>query len=496
MFWTALFIVSQMAYGEAFSFHLFTEPSGLDPQITNATSGNYLLFNMHRGLLRFSEPKGLQPDGATSCERKGHYLICHLDSRRRWSTGDPIRAQDYVIAFRRLVAPATASGQSDLLEHVVNAPAILNGSRKPEELGVVAENEFTLKIDLASPDPDLEYKLALSALAPWPPGGFKKPDQATSQVVSGPYKIVNWKKGQWIDLKPNPHYPSLKPRPDLRVYFIDDDATALRLFQNGKLKFHRRIPNSDLEWAKSQPGFQRIAMARFDYVGFGPQLKEESTLREALVKAIDFTSFLKLIDTISPPGCPSMPSAWLDRVHCQKADFKSARTLWRKLKNKPPPLSFSYSSLGGDDIARTAAWFQNQWKKTLELNVELRPVEQGVYLRELKTNTPPIFRKGISLDRPTCLAALEIFTSGHRDNYIQLQDSRFDQLVKNLAQSSGRTLRSNCRKAVEHLLSLNRIIPLGEMYFNIVAAPEFTGWQMNSLNQLDLSQLSERSTQP
>ena len=46
-----------------------------------------------------------------------------------------------------------------------------------------------------------------------------------------------------------------------------------------------------------------------------------------------------------------------------------------------------------------------------------------------------------------------------------------------------------CRRAIERLLNSNRLIPLGEMYFTIMASPAFTGWDLNELNQLDLSEL-------
>src|SRR5689334_8106085 len=70
-----------------FSFHVLVEPTLLDPQMSSSPSGNYLLFNMYSGLLKYSEDKGLTPDGAVKCERPSPMqVVCEL-RERKWSNG-------------------------------------------------------------------------------------------------------------------------------------------------------------------------------------------------------------------------------------------------------------------------------------------------------------------------------------------------------------------------------------------------------------------------
>jgi oligopeptide transport system substrate-binding protein len=155
-----------------------------------------------------------------------------------------------------------------------------------------------------------------------------------------------------------------------------------------------------------------------------------------------------------------------------------------------PPLEMQFSQMGGDDIARAAEWFQGQWKKNAGLKVELRSQEQTVYLRSLRVHPPAIFRKGVNLDRPTCTAALEIFIKDNPENFIHLNDPELEKRLKHLTKASkGRARKRACREAVDYLMSLNRLIPLGEMYFTLLAKKSYTGWTLNELNQLDLSQL-------
>ncbi|HMN70221.1 MAG TPA: peptide ABC transporter substrate-binding protein, partial [Bdellovibrionales bacterium] len=180
------------------------------------------------------------------------------------------------------------------------------------------------------------------------------------------------------------------------------------------------------------------------------------------------------------------------RVGCMKFDkSRAARAL--KESGFNGKLEMGFSRMGGDDIARGAEWFQGQWKRHLGLTVELQSEEQAVYLRQLKVKPPAIFRKGVSLDRPTCLAGLEVFTKGNPENYIRFEDAKYEELVNELRRAKGEGKRRiACRKAVEHLLFTRRLIPLGEMYFTILVDPLYTGWDLNELNQLDLSRLQRK----
>jgi oligopeptide transport system substrate-binding protein len=472
-----------------FSFHLLAEPTMLDPQKALSPFGNYLLNNMYRGLMKYHDKEGLVPDGAKSCKHPSTLeVVCELRDRK-WSNGTPIQASDYVKSFRRLIDPANSSVQVDVLFTLKNARAIWRKDMKPEQLGVVADSPHTLRFTLEFEDPEFVYRLIHPALAPYPPGGYLDPKQATKQVVSGPYLISEFKSKSWTLLKNNPNYDG-RPRPPLKMFMIDDDSTALRLYESGKMTFLRRLTWADIPRLKTSKEFKQISVARFDYIGFGPALENEPLLREALVKSIDFNGFHKLFETRSSPGCPSMPSYLMDTVPCQKFDLARAKVALKQVK-KIPKLSFHVSLMGGNDVARAAEWLQNQWKKNLGLNVEIKFHEQGLFNRMLTDAPPMIFRKGIGVDRPTCLAALETLRTGRRENYIRLADPKFETVLDALRLAPTEAERKvACRKAMEYVLSLNRIIPMGEMYFTIMAKPSFTGWNLNSLNQFDLSDLT------
>jgi oligopeptide transport system substrate-binding protein len=475
---------------DAFRLSLLSEPHTLNPQTTAAGGGNYLFHNLYHGLYRYQ--KGLKLEGAKDCTRQRRRLICHLNPLHKWSNGERVKAQDYVESAQHLIDPNSKSPQSELLLKVKNAHAIGRGELPVQKLGVSVIDSFTVQFDFDEEDLEFEYKLTVPALAPWPPGGYPERGKGAELLVTGPYRIDEWKVSHWIHLLANKNYllGANPARPEIQVFFIDDDATALQLYEAGKLDFLRRLVSQEIPRFKGRPDFYQFAMARFDYIGFGPQLEEHPKLREALTLAVDFDGFQKLFAAKGAPGCPSLPARLMDHVPCERFNPEAARRALQADPVKDLKLELHFSLLGGDDIARAAEWFQGQWKKNLGLSIELKGVEQGVYLQRLRAQPPSLFRKGVSLDRTTCLAALELFTSDSPENYLRLKSPTYDQLVKDLgAQETSTQKQVACRKAIEYLLNTHRLIPMGEMYFTLLASPKFKGWELNELNQLDLSQL-------
>ncbi|MNT26215.1 putative binding protein YgiS precursor [compost metagenome] len=133
---------------------------------------------------------------------------------------------------------------------------------------------------------------------------------------------------------------------------------------------------------------------------------------------------------------------------------------------------------------------QQQWKKNAGLQVTLEVKENKLYLDEVKKNPPALFRKGLSPDRPTCLAVLETFSEDNPENYIQLKDAKYQKILGTLAKSTQIAEQKKlCLEGVQLLLDQHRLIPTGPMHFAMLARPEAKGWKLNQMNQLDLSGL-------
>ncbi len=462
-----------------FSFHLFSEPFGLGPSYIKPSSSNYLVNNIYSSLFRYDNYLGLRPEGAEKCQfsPSGLQITCQLNKAFKFSDGSPVLASHYVKAFRELMRPHIKNSQKQLLLGLKGFYGILKGSQPINRLGVKAQGPYKLLFELEIPDKEFLYRLISPLLSAHKTFTSVSKDKAYKLITTGPYLIKEWKKGQHVLLKPNPHYFKKHPRPDVKVYFISDNTTALNLYKNQTLTFLRRVETSQIPQLGKRKDFQRIPILRFDYIGFNKEMDEN--LRKALIHSIDYKQLQKLYHARKRPGCIALSFVGARKEHCYDFNIKKARYFFKKIKHPKKTYSLYFSRLGGKDHMRGMQFIQKQWEKILNFKVSLKPIEQKSYLERLKTKPPFLFRKGLSLDRPTCRAALEIFFKNHPENYIGLQSKEYESFVK----------ANQCDKGLSFLMKNYKLIPMGSIDFSILASPQFKNWKLNRLNHLDLSEL-------
>ncbi len=478
---------------QAFSFHLFMEPQHLDPARSRASSASYFFYNTLRGIYKIDANNRPVEEGGRCEWVSDTQLICHLNDDK-WSNGDPVVAEDYIRSFQHLLAPSTGSPRAHLLKFVKGSDSVLQGQASSTSLAVKATDSKTLVIDFVKRDREFFYKLASTALYPTHRNHDADKKSYADFIVNGPYQVTDWSPGKMLRLKPNPQYQRGHPdRPPLEIHFIDDELTAFRLYEKKQLTFLRRIPSQLIPSLQNRDDFFQQPMLRFDYIGFGENLMQQPALRAALVQSVDYEKLKLLLGALERPGCPSIPKQWLVKQKCHNFDIEAAKQ--QLLKVSPEARATTYqlkvSQLGGNDIKKQAEFLQNQWKTHLGLDIQISQVEQTTFLNELRSSPPDIFRKGVGLDRPTCMNALETFSSDSRQNYIDLDASQYQKWVEEMSRHEvlSPTYKKLCQKAVDFLLDDNRLIPLGEMHFTLMASPAFQGWTLNGMNQLDLSQI-------
>lgn len=116
-----------------------------------------------------------------------------------WSNGDPVVAEDFVYAWRKAVDPNTGSeyGPYMMSGVIKNATAVSEGEVDPSELGVTAENETTLVVELEKPTPYFLSLMTFPTFLPQPSGyveemGDEYALNSDSLVYNGPFVLSNW----------------------------------------------------------------------------------------------------------------------------------------------------------------------------------------------------------------------------------------------------------------------------------------------------------------
>ena len=131
------------------------EPGSLDPAAAIDTFSMEVLGDLYEGLTSEAADGTVGPGVASSWEvdKTGLTYTFHLRPDAKWSNGQPVRASDFVTAWRRVVDPKTGSGVADNLRLIAGAEAIIAGRKPAGSLGVFAPTDAELKVELAKPAP-------------------------------------------------------------------------------------------------------------------------------------------------------------------------------------------------------------------------------------------------------------------------------------------------------------------------------------------------------
>ena len=156
--------------------------------INNAMEGLFRIKNNH------AEP-GLATK--TKVSKDGLTYTMTLRKNAKWSNGDPVTAHDFVYAWHRAVDPKNAAPGSYLYSGIKNADAIIAGKMAPDTLGVKANGDYELVVQLEQQTP--YFKLLMGDIRFFPQDqkavekyGSKYGASAKTTVFNGPFLLEGW----------------------------------------------------------------------------------------------------------------------------------------------------------------------------------------------------------------------------------------------------------------------------------------------------------------
>ena len=234
--------------------------SGFDPMTGYGSSGAYTFF--HSRLLRFDPDMNLKPDLATehTISDDGLTYTYTLRDDVVFSDGTPLKASDVVFSY--LTARDGASSSLDLTK-LADAKAI---------------DDYTVEFKLS--ECFSSFESITGKLCIVPEAGYDEQQYRTNPIGSGPFKLVQWDKGQQIIIEPNErYYGTISPFKQITVLFLDGEA-VLANAQSGLLDVAMVSP----EYATaSVPGMHLETFATIDTRGFNLPTKPESEVDGTII---------------------------------------------------------------------------------------------------------------------------------------------------------------------------------------------------------------------
>jgi len=472
----------KLAKDQVLRVMLEDQPASLDPGQTQYTYEAAVLRAVSEPLL---QPKpdlsGVEPAAAQSYEVNGAgtAYVFHLRPSARYWDGTPVKAQDFIYAWQRLVDPRLAAPDETLF-----ANAILNGEKvslmDPQRdkatidsalgtLGLKAVDDLTFQVQLQQPYPAFVWLAALPASAPIrkdvvSQSGDKWATAPGSFITNGPFKVTEMVRNDHIRVERNPYYWG--PRPALaRIDFtiVNDGATALDRYRKGELD----VATVQLAQAASVAGDKTLSRQLVKtpnltvfWIAFrtnSPPL-DNPRLRQAIAQAIDRNAFVKEIlqgegeaaTTLIPRGM----HGYTPSLTTQKFDVAQARASLAAsgLSGKQVSLTYAYDQTL-DSAKATAKFVHDQLKANLGIEVALQPLDANTLSSHLESGQFQITGpRGWTADYPDQADWYDVFLTTS-DNILYWHNQQFDNFV-----SVARTDGNAARRDQEYLQAQSMLV--------------------------------------
>jgi len=462
------------------------EPQTLDPALAEDVHAFAVLSDLYEGLIVEAGDASLLPGVAERWEVSpdGDQYTFYLRQDAVWSNGTPVTSQQFVAAFRRVIAPGTISSYAFLFEPIANYHAVIAGQLPPEELGIRAIDERTLVIELTSPAQHFPGILAMPIAYPLYPGNgdvgrrFRDPDLF---VGNGPYLIQSWSIGEKIRLEKNPNYRNASAIQIQAVEFfpIANPNTELNMYRAGELDMTWTVPTEHIaELRETHVDTLRIAPSlALYYLAF--DLSEppfdDVRLRQALTMAIDRQILVDVLGRgeqaafgLVPPGVANYDAA---RYTWQFMAAEERQTIARDLfgqagydEGHSLQLRLTYDT--GDIHETVALAVTSMWREVLGIDVELQKKEWKYFLATRDDRSAwQIMRFAWSGDYNDASAFTDIFRSDSEQNLPGYLNPVYDRLLDEASGHINLDDRAEKMKAAESEL-LNDY-PIAPLYFYV-----------------------------
>ena len=266
-----------------------SDPDSLDAANTDSNPGEAVGHMMYNYLVRFDAKLKIVPDLATKWTQSPDGLIWTLTLRKgvKFHDGTPMNAEAVKYTFDRFLGPDKPL-KSGLHVPIIKSVDVMDDSTV----------RFTLKVPFAF----FLNNLAHSASGIVSPTAVKKwgKDFTLHPVGTGPFKFVEWVRGDRVVLERNDDYYEGKSRLDkIIVRTVREDSARVLGLQAGDYDVAVRIPPEDVSRLMNEGRVRVYAEQsnRVLYVGFNLAKKpfDDVRVRQALNYAIDKESIVKNI---------------------------------------------------------------------------------------------------------------------------------------------------------------------------------------------------------
>lgn len=473
-------------------------PDSLDPIYAEAAGEQTILAHLYENLMRVTADntgktsvingmaKSVDQEEET---RDGVLAVTYTFRLRsaRWSDGQPVTANDFVYAWRRLADPATGSRYADLLS-VVNGFQEARTAGDMSLLQVTARNDSTLEVVLdghydwflrevcTSPATmplrqDVVQKLkAASEGKSWWKG------DPTRLVTNGPYTVAAQEEGRLLRLEANERYYAAQPGPqNITFHFAGSAEEAWSLYESRTVDAVWPLPDQRLTELARDPEWSALPQLETYAALFNctSDLFADQLLREAMSLVIDRNAIAGVAgaaalpaEGVVPPGVPendegdfrTLSTPLLDNGHENLDErVRQARALLEEAGYTSGAdfgeLEFLYLQSEVNDAV--AQMLCQQWQQTLGVRAAPKGLSERELMAALRAGEYDLAGLNLTASANDAECFLMTWMTGARNNLVNYESTAYDTLMMIIASAADGTARMGCLHDAEALLMMN-----------------------------------------
>jgi len=463
------------------------EPATIDPAKNSAVDGATLINHAFEGLMKLDKDNKIVEGQAAKYEVNKDETVYTFTLREgiKWSDGEPVKAEDFVYAWQRLVDPKTGADYNYMLDVVKNANEIMAGKKKPEELGIKALDEKTVEVTLTTPTPYFLEVCAFPATFPVRKDIVEANADTWSTdpktyIGNGPYVLKSWEHQSKMTYVKNENYYDLKKLgPDtINFVLMEDKNTMLSAFKNNEILFADDLPSEEIDAMKDKGlVIEKQLGTYFLSINVKKEGLDNVKVREALSLALDRDYIVEKVakggqipaDSFVATGLTDADGKtefhenakkWYDAKD-YKGNVEKAKKLLKEAgyeNGKGLPSIELMCNPGHEPIMEAV---QNMWKENLGLNVTISSQDWNVFLETRKEGDFQVARDGWLGDYNDPISFIDMWITGGGNNNAQWSNKEYDKIVSEIKSTTDAKERYAKMHEAEDILAKDMpIIPI------------------------------------
>jgi ABC-type transport system substrate-binding protein len=387
----------------------------------------------------------------------------------KWSDGKPFHADQFILAVRRLVNEPVKVALSELF------PSIdLKKTRVLDSL--------TAEVVLKEKDGQFLSYLSLPPFAPIRQDMIDQYEQKANPMVPtlAAYEVVAYKREDSLTLKKNEFYHA-KDRveiTDVKIRFIQDEASLLPLIKNGTLDILSKVPVLQLKEIKNSAQLAEVQVEAVTYLAFNLKkapfndLKKRQLFRDALSsKKNELATILK---TAEKPAFTFLPAILIPGAVPMHHSLPTADS---QPKDR---VEYQMQSDNGSRNQTILEYVQSVIKDQLGWRGKLDVLDWKAHYAKLKTDPDDLYRFGWQNPTSDPYVMYQVLMSHSSNNFTGWSNANYDELVVQLRNENKAVRKEKLIEKIEAILWAEApVVPLLHQVLRFAYTKRVLGFRAN-----------------